>query len=199
MLHEMVAIEHGVHRADGRQMRPGKLLPQLLADFGRAPARIFPLQADNRGLNRRRQPIRLPMRAMAPIAKGLHAAVLIAVENLVARLPRNPELGAQRRHLLALKQAGDKPESLIHDVTLLPRHARPLPGRGQSVTHPLGICCYLTLRKDTVRSKRALGRGPLFCTVDRFATCREATTRRGSLRPAVSTDILHLRARVLVT
>src|SRR6476646_10111828 len=54
---------------------------------------------------------------------SLHAAVLVAVENLVAGLPRNPELGAQRRHLLALEQADDKPESLVHDVTLLPRHA----------------------------------------------------------------------------
>src|SRR5262245_55924343 len=60
---------------------------------------------------------------MAPIAKGLEPAVLVAVEDLVPRLAGDPELGAQRRHLLALKQAGDKPESLVHDVTLLPRHA----------------------------------------------------------------------------
>jgi len=52
----------------------------------------------------------------------------------------------ERRHLLALEQAGDKPESLVHDMTLLPRHAPSW--WGQSVTHPLGICCYLTLRKD---------------------------------------------------
>src|SRR5262249_3514285 len=68
-------------------------------------------------------------------------------EDLVAGLARNAELGAQRRHLLALEQAGDKPESLVHDVTLLPRHAPSW--RGQSVTHPLGIRCYLSLKKDT--------------------------------------------------
>jgi hypothetical protein len=55
-------------------------------------------------------------------------------------------LGAQRRHFLALEQAGDKPESLVHDVTLLPRHAPSW--WGQSLTHPLGIRCYLSLRKD---------------------------------------------------
>ena len=63
------------------------------------------------------------MRAVAPIAKRLDAAIFVAVENLVASLPRNPEFGAQWRHLFALEQAGDKPESLVHDVTLLPRHA----------------------------------------------------------------------------
>src|SRR5262249_17813982 len=82
----------------------------------------------------------------APIGEGLDPAVLVAVENLVAGLPRNPELGAQRRHLLALEQAGDKPESLVHDVTLLPRHAPSW--WGQSVTYALGIRCYLWLRKD---------------------------------------------------
>jgi hypothetical protein len=47
---------------------------------------------------------------MASIAEGLGSTILVAVEDLVASLARNPELGAQRRHLLALEQAGDKPE-----------------------------------------------------------------------------------------
>src|SRR5262245_52356656 len=123
MVHQAVAIEHRVDRTDRRQVRAGVLLPELFADLGRAPARILPLQAHDRGFDRRRQPIRLPVRPMAPIGEGLDAAVLVAVEDLVAGLPRDPELGAQRRHLFALEQAGDKPESLVHDVTLLPRHA----------------------------------------------------------------------------
>ena len=44
MVHQAVAIEHGVDRADRRQVRAGELLPQLLADLGRAPAGILPLQ-----------------------------------------------------------------------------------------------------------------------------------------------------------
>jgi hypothetical protein len=123
MTHQMVAIEYGVDRTDGRQVRAGELLPQLFADLGRAPAGILPLQTHDRRLNGCWEPIRLPVRAVAPIAEGLNPAVLVAVEDLVAGLARNPELGAQRRHFLALEQAGDKPESLVHDVTLLPRHA----------------------------------------------------------------------------
>jgi hypothetical protein len=72
---------------------------------------------------RRRRTIRLTIRSSTAIAEGLDAAVLVPVEDLVARFPRNPELGAQRRHLLTLKQAGDESEPLVHDVTLLPRHA----------------------------------------------------------------------------
>src|SRR5262249_3255468 len=45
-----------------------------------------------------------------------------------------------------LEQAGNKPESLVHEVTLLPRHAPSW--WGQSVTHPLGIRRYLSLKKD---------------------------------------------------
>jgi hypothetical protein len=37
---------------------------------------------------------------------GSHSPVRVAVENLVARLARNPELGAQRRHLLPIEGGG---------------------------------------------------------------------------------------------
>ena len=63
----------------------------------------------------RRQSIRLAMRPPAAIAERLHAAVLVPVVDLVPGLPRDPELGTQRRHLLALEQAGDKPEPLVHE------------------------------------------------------------------------------------
>src|SRR5205823_5189997 len=123
MLHQVMAIKHGMDRTDGRQVGARELLAKLFTDLGRAPAWILTFQAHDRGFNGRRQPIRLPVRAVTPIAEGLHPAVLVAVEDLVPGLARNPELGAQRRHLLALEQAGDKPKSLVHDVTLLPRHA----------------------------------------------------------------------------
>src|SRR4030095_4421955 len=146
MVHQAVAIEDGVDGANGRQVRARELLPQLLADLRRAPTWILPLQEHDRCLDPRRRPTRLSVRAVASIAEGLDAAIFVAVKDLVAGLAGNPELGAQRRHLLALEQAGDTRESLVHDVTLLPRHA-PSWG-GQSVTHPLGIRCYLSLRKD---------------------------------------------------
>ena len=76
MVHQAVAIKHGVDRADGWQVRTRELLPQLFTDFGRAPARILPLQPHDRGFKRGRQSIRLSVRAMAPIAEGLDAASL---------------------------------------------------------------------------------------------------------------------------
>src|SRR3954470_20382957 len=166
--HEAVAIEHGMDRTDGRQLWRRRLPPQLLANLRCAPGRVLPLQPDNRRFQLRRQSVRLTIWASTAIAERRDAAILVALEDLVACLPRDPELRAQRRHLLALEQAGDKPESLVHDVTLLPRHAPSW--WGQSVTHPLGIRCYLTLRKDTLSlglvsigltpSRRALLRAP---------------------------------------
>src|SRR5207249_12340740 len=92
-------------------------------DLRRPPTGIFPLQSHNHRFKLRRQSIRLAMRPPAAIAERLHATVFVAVENLVAGLSRDPELGAQRRHLLPLEHAGDKPAPSVHDVTLLPRHA----------------------------------------------------------------------------
>jgi hypothetical protein len=81
----------------------------------------------------RRQSVGLALRASTAIAEGPDAAVLVAVENLVTGFPRDLELGAQRRHLLALEQAGHKPEALVHDVTL-PSKPRPL--RGEESQRP---------------------------------------------------------------
>jgi hypothetical protein len=120
---EAVAIEHRVDRADRRQLHAERALAQLLANLRRAPTGILAFQSDDDRFDRGRQAVRLPIGPPAPIGEGLHAAVLVPVKDLVAGLPRNPELGAQRRHLLALEQAGHKAEPLVHDVTLLPRHA----------------------------------------------------------------------------
>src|SRR4029450_5508617 len=77
--------------------------------------------------------VRLAEGPAAAVGERLEAAIFIAGEDLVAGLARDAELGAQRRHLLALEQAGDKSEPLVHDVTLLPRHALLL-RRGQEVS-----------------------------------------------------------------
>src|SRR5437016_4655919 len=106
-----------------RQLHAWDLLPELLPDLGRAPARVLALQPDDRRLERRGQPIRLAIRPPTAIGKRPEPAVFVALEDLIAGLARNAEGGAQRRHLLALEQAGDKPKPLVHDVTLLPRHA----------------------------------------------------------------------------
>src|SRR5205823_14896165 len=94
MLHQAVAVEHGVHRADRWQVGSRQLLPQLFADLRRAPAGILALQPHDRRLDRRRQPIGLAVRPPTAIRERAHATILVAVVNLVAGLPRDPELGA---------------------------------------------------------------------------------------------------------
>src|SRR6185295_18699279 len=112
-----------MHGADGRQVRRGRLPPQLLADLRRPPAGILPLQPHNHRFQLRRQSVRLTIRPAAPICERRDTAVLVPFEDLVTGLTGDPDLGAQRRHFLALEQAGHKAEPLVHDVTLLPRHA----------------------------------------------------------------------------
>lgn len=96
-------------------------------------SRIF--GAPQSGYSRFRRTIGLAERAPAAIGQPQRAATLVPVVQLVAGLARNPELHAQRRHLPAVEQARDKPKPLVHDVTLLPRHA-PSPRRVDSRRPP---------------------------------------------------------------
>src|SRR5688500_6156978 len=60
---------------------------------------------------------------MAAVRQPVDPGVLVAVVDLVARLPRNPEFRAESRHRFAVEQAGDETETLVLHVTLLPGHA----------------------------------------------------------------------------
>src|SRR6185436_122738 len=97
--HEPVAVEHRMDGADGRQLRRGRLPPQLFADLRRPPAGVFALQPDNHRFKLRRQSIGLAIGPSAAIAERRDTAVLVALENLVAGLSRDPELRAEGRHL----------------------------------------------------------------------------------------------------
>src|SRR5689334_12946946 len=92
------------------------------------------------------------MRSPAAVIERADAAIFVAIENLVARLPRDAELGAQRRHLFALEQAGHKPEPLVHDVTLLPRHAPSCEGAKVSPMCPEYGVTYLSARTLRISS-----------------------------------------------
>src|SRR6516164_5808174 len=98
------------------------LPPKSLPNFGRTPRRIVLFEPDNESLGRQRQLIRMALRPATPIGQTINATAFIAVVNLVARFPRDPELLAQPGHLLAVEQTGNKPETFVHDMTLLPRH-----------------------------------------------------------------------------
>jgi hypothetical protein len=112
----------------------------------------LPFEPHDQLFDRERQLIGLTKRTPAPIRQAWRATILVAVVELIAGLPRDPELRAERRHLLAVEEPGDKPHTFVHDVTLLPRHA-PSSRRGKSVTYVSGILCYLCLRKDTQGSR----------------------------------------------
>jgi len=84
--HQVVPIEDGVDRTDGGAQQRGVALTETLTELGRAPARILPLQADDRVLDRGRQLIRVPIRPATPIGEALQADLLILVVNLVAGL-----------------------------------------------------------------------------------------------------------------
>ena len=79
--HQTVAIERGVDVLMAGNC--GLKLPPLLPAFGRALAGILLLQTNDRRLQWRRQPIRLPVRSVAALSEGLHTAVLVVVEDLV--------------------------------------------------------------------------------------------------------------------
>src|SRR2546428_8500417 len=98
------------------------------------------------------------MRTPAPIGERLHAAVFVPIEDLVASLTRDPELAAQGRHLFALEQPGHKPEPLVHDVTLLPRHAPSSEGAKVSPMCPEYGVTYLSGRTARPSGELRLGR-----------------------------------------
>lgn len=116
MFHQVVVIQDGVDRVDRGQLRADEVLPQLLPYVRRPPSRVLALQSNDRGFNRRRQPIRLPVRAVAAIAEGLGPEIFVAVVDVVARLARNPELRAQRRQFSRPRAGGRQTVWLRKDI-----------------------------------------------------------------------------------
>src|SRR5688572_6822436 len=143
---EPMAVEDRMHRADGRTVDLGPALAEALPDLRRAPAGVLALELDDRLLDHHRQLIRVAMGPSAAIGEALHPDLPVPLVNLVACLAGNPELLAQRHHRLALEQTGHKPKSLVHHVTLLPRHGPS--SREASVTYVSGIKSHPCLRKD---------------------------------------------------
>jgi hypothetical protein len=123
-------VQHGMDGADRRAPQVRIAPAQPLANLGGAPARKFMLEAHDPLLNDRRQAIGVPVGTTAPIGEPVGAAIPIAAIDFVASLARDAELLAERCHRLPVEQAGDEPETFVHDVTLLPRHAPSL-SRGQ--------------------------------------------------------------------
>ena len=121
-LDQAIAIEHGMHGADGRRLDHRELLDQLVADLAGTPGGVLLLDPEDRALDLEGQPVGLPVRCPAAVVEAVEAAVFVAVEDLVAGDSGDAELTAQRCHLLALEEPGYETKSLIHRFTLIPRH-----------------------------------------------------------------------------
>src|SRR5215831_7520214 len=63
----------------------------------------------------------------ASVREPVNAAVLVAIEDLVAGFARNPKLTAQFRHGFTRQPPSHKLQSFIHNRTLLPRHCTSSP------------------------------------------------------------------------
>ena len=124
---------------------------QLLPDLRRAPIGVRLLQPKDVRFQDGGQLVRMPVRTPTAVREPVGAVVLVPVINLVTGFARDPELGAQRRHLLAVQQSSDEPETLVHHVTLLPGHA---PSSGAKC-HPCLRNKLLPLRQEGHGARRS--------------------------------------------
>jgi hypothetical protein len=93
----------------------------------------------------------LTLKANGDIEVLMPPDIALKVAAAIDEAARDSEIhnqpGGQERRLFGsftARAGGRQPESLVHDVTLLPRHVS-----SRCVTHPLGIRCYLSLRNDS--------------------------------------------------
>jgi len=108
--------------AFGGKWNVGEAAQQPLADFPSTPTGMLTLHVQDVVLHLKRQLIGIAIGTSATVGEPVNAAFLIAIEDLVTGLTRDPELSAQVRHRLARQPACHELNSLIHDRTLLPRH-----------------------------------------------------------------------------
>jgi hypothetical protein len=77
-------------------------------------------------------------------AERFQALVLVALEDLVAGLARDPELTAHLAHAFPVQKASDETKTFLHRRTLFPRHQH-LRQKAKSVTHVSGTNRHLCL------------------------------------------------------
>src|SRR5262252_5301012 len=96
-----MTIEHGMDGALGRDGDAGESAEQTLADLAGTPTRVLALHVQDEVFHLEGELVSVVMGAATPVGQPLHAAILVAIEDLVARLTGDPELPAQIRHRLA--------------------------------------------------------------------------------------------------
>src|SRR6266581_2699439 len=135
--------------AFGGDRNAGEPAKQTLADLTSAPTGVLALHVQDVVLHLKGKLISVAIGTAAAIGESLHAALLIAIEYLVAGFAGDAKLPTEFRHWLAGEPASHKLQSFIHYRTLLPRHSL-LPKKGKSVTYVSGTICYLCLGSLTL-------------------------------------------------
>jgi hypothetical protein len=123
-----MAIQDGVNRAAGGNLDFMRQSPhQAFTDLAGAPVRLLALGGHNGGFHLLWQLVGIAMRAPRSIREPLQSTVLIAIQDLVARLPGNPEFSTQGGHALPVLQANHEAYAFVHNRTFLPWHPHFLP------------------------------------------------------------------------
>src|SRR5215471_17315967 len=114
----------GAFGGDGNTGEPAS---QALADFASTPTGVLTPHIQNVVLDLKWKLVSVTIGTSASVGEPVNAAVLIAIDDLVAGLARNSKLPAQFCHGLTRDPASHKLQSFIHNPTLLPRHCTSSP------------------------------------------------------------------------
>ena len=156
-------------RPDRNTHIAGELPDQHLPDRPGAPMRLVPLGLDDQPLDRPRQLIGIANRAPRSIGQSLYAFLLIAIENLVAGLSRNPECISHIAHAFAVQEtryeaqtsAGKQSPACFrsppHSMTDLSIHGINTARKAERVTHASGTKCHLCLGSGRAARRPLVG------------------------------------------
>src|SRR6266567_5146804 len=117
-----MAIEHRMDGALGRDGNSGESAQEALANLAGTPARVLALHVQDEVFHLEGKLIRIAVGPSASVRQPLHPTLLVATEDFVACLARDPKLPAEIRHFLAGWPASHELQPFIHHRTLLPRH-----------------------------------------------------------------------------
>src|SRR4030088_3054957 len=96
-----MAIEHRMDGALGRDGNSGESAQEALANLGVTPARVLALHVQDEVFHLEGKLIRIAVGPSASVRQPLHPTLLVATEDFVACLARDPQLPAKIRHFLA--------------------------------------------------------------------------------------------------